>query len=48
MMQFIGGHFIRDDAIRWIGELGLNNKVYYEKRKIIFDVIEKRLKISFP
>ena len=43
MMQIIGGCFIRDDAISWVGQ----NKVHLEKRKIIHCLILKGLKISF-
>ena len=49
MTQFIGGFFLRDDVIRWGGWVSWvnKNKVYLEKRKIIFDVIKKGLKINF-
>ena len=44
-MQFIGGCFIRDDAIGWVNWV-IKDKVYLAKRKIIFDVRKKVLKIS--
>ena len=47
MMQFIGGYFIRDDAIRCVVTWVMKNRVYFEKKKIFHDVIMKGLKISF-